>query len=77
MWKYLFAIALGFVIGALAYSYHIQEHTMPIEEVEQSYITKDDGADLAKKAYFEGRKDQQEEALELRSAVQEAKNGGN
>lgn len=77
MWKYLFAVALGFVIGALAYSYHIQEHTMPIEEVEHGYITKDDGADLAKKAYFEGRKDQQEEDLELRSAVQEAKNGGN
>jgi hypothetical protein len=50
---------------------------MPIEEVEQRYITKDDGADLAKKAYFEGRKDQQEEDLELRSAVQEVKNGGN
>lgn len=77
MWKYLFAVALGFIIGSLAYSYHIQEHTMPIEEVEQRYITKDDGADLAKKAYFEGRKDQQEEDLELRSAVQEAKNGGN
>lgn len=77
MWKYLFAVALGFIVGALAYSYHIQEHTMPIEEVEQSYITKDDGADLAKKAYFEGRKDQQEEDLELRSAVQEAKDGGN
>jgi hypothetical protein len=77
MWKYLFAVALGFIIGALAYSYHIQEYTMPIEEVEQRYITKDDGADLAKKAYFEGRKDQQEEDLELRSAVQEVKNGGN
>lgn len=77
MWKYLFAVALGFIIGALAYSYHIQEYTIPTEEVEQRYITKDDGADLAKKAYFEGRKDQQEEDLELRSAVQEAKDGGN
>ena len=50
---------------------------MPIEEVEQSYITKDASVDLAQKAYFEGRKDQQEEDLELRLAVQEAKNGGN
>lgn len=77
MWKYLLAVALGFVIGALAYSYHIQESTMPIEEVEQKYITKDASVEIAQKAYFEGKKDQQEEDLELRQAVQEAQNGGN
>lgn len=77
MWKYLLAIALGFVIGVLAYSDYIEKHTMPLEEVEHRYITKDAGAELAQKAYFEGRKDQQKEDLALHYAVQEAKNGGN